>query len=504
MNIRELAPQFTIYVFARDVDRGAGVKVALSRAGYDAYFFEDQLAMVERIQGARPHLVVLATASVRDSLSTLVEGILKASPESRFIFLARKDQFNALTAYGAYGLEDFTADEPEGLEARVVFSADRACERLYLTYQNEALLEQVEKARAAADAARARIKALESESAASAAIPSAPLISIEERVREYLSAGSKEELLQRYLGFSSEAPLVYLKFLPTMKSLVVTHATATGADKLNGVGCQLAPEEARDFANQVALGVVPPSVGKLLAEAFAMKNASLWPLFLSRQLEGVVAFSRDADPQTMASLRDEFSLFSTLYANFAMERRLEALEVQDPVTEVFNRAYFRQKTSDEWSRARRIRQPLSVVKVALDDFYELEQALGEAARDGLLKNLAQLIVKTSRTNDLTCRTGTNEFAMILPHCHRQGAMIRAERLRRFVENSQILENGLKISISLGISEYPSLCSTAEDLDTTSTKALAHIMERGGNRLCLSKAPVDHRPEFEVAVEGGEA
>lgn len=504
MNIRELAPQFTIYVFARDVDRGAGVKVALSRAGYDAYFFEDQLAMVDRIQGARPHLVVLATESVRDSLSALVEGILKASPESRFIFLARKDQFTAISAYGAYGLEDFTVDEPEGLEARVVFSADRACERLYLTYQNEALLEQLEKAKADAEAARARAVALESQAAASAAVKPAPVISIEERVREYMSAGSKEELLQRYLGFSSEAPLVYLKYLPTVKSLVVTHASATSAERLNGVGCQLAAEEARDFASQVALGMVPPSVSKLLSEAFAMNSASLWPLFLHRQLEGVVAFSREVDPRVMAALRDEFSLFSTLYANFAMERRLEALEVQDPITEVFNRAYFRQKTADEWSRARRIRQPLSVVKIALDDFYELEQALGEAARDGLLKNLAQLIVKTSRTNDVTCRTGTNEFALILPHCNRQGAMIRAERLRRFVENSQILENGLKISISLGISEYPSLCSTAEDLDATSTKALSHIIDRGGNRLCLSKAPADHRPEFEVTVEGGEA
>lgn len=502
MNIRDVASQFSVYVFARDINLGAGVKVALSRAGYDAYFFEDQSAMIDRIASARPHFLVVSTASVRESLSSLVESVLNVSPETRFVFLARKDEFATLTAYGEYGLESFTTDEAEGLEARVVFSVDRACERLYLTYQNETLLDRLQEATARATQAEEKLK--HAPSAAPVVTAKSPTVALDARIREYLSAASKEELLQKYMSLSTGAPLIYFKFLPTVKSLVVTHASAAGAESLNGVGCQLTPEEGKDFASQVTHGVVPPTLRKLLIEAFRLDEPILWPLFLGQGLEGVVALPKGLDPETLAGARDEFSLFTTLYANFAMERRLEALEVQDPVTEVFNRAFYQQRSRDEWNRARRIQQPLCVVKIALDDFYELEQALGEAARDGLLKNLAQLIVKTSRTNDITCRVGTNEFALVLPHCSRQGAMVRAERLRRYVESSQILENGLKISISLGISEYPSLCSTAEDLDASSSKALAHIMERGGNRLCLYKAPNDHRPEFDVRVEGGEA
>jgi DNA-binding response OmpR family regulator len=136
VNIRELSSQFSVYVFARDVDRGAGMKVALSGAGYDCFFFEDQTQLLDRIQQNRPHIIVITTMSVRDSLSSLVEAILKISPESRFVFLARKDQFATLAKYGNYGLDDILLDEPEGLDARIIFSVDRACERIYLTFQN--------------------------------------------------------------------------------------------------------------------------------------------------------------------------------------------------------------------------------------------------------------------------------------------------------------------------------------------------------------------------------
>lgn len=488
MNIRELASRFSVYVFARDVDRGAGIKVALSAAGYDAYFFEDQTAMVERVASTRPHIVVLSTNSVRDSLSSLVEEILRASPETRFIFLARKDQFETVSAYGAYGLEDFTADDPEGLSPRVLFSVDRACERLYLGFQNEALLRELEKEKARP----------------APASKTGGGVDLDSRVRSYLGAGSKEEILQKFMEGSSEQRLVYLKYLPTVKSLVVTHATAKDMSALSGLGCQLSSEEGASFAKEVTLGFVPPSLQEMLTQALGSPKVILWPLFLQKQLEGVLALPQGLPEASRKALQGEFSLLSVMYSNFAMERRLEALEVQDPITEVYNRGFYQKKLAEEWSRARRIRQALCVVKIALDDFFELEQALGESARDALLRNLAQLMLKTSRTNDITCRTGLNEFALILPHCNRQGGMIRAERLRRYIENSQVLDNGLKISISLGISEYPTLCSTPEELDASSSKALSHILDRGGNRLCLFKAPPSHRPEFEVPAEGSEA
>lgn len=63
-----------------------------------------------------------------------------------------------------------------------------------------------------------------------------------------------------------------------------------------------------------------------------------------------------------------------------------------------------------------------------------------------------------------------------------------------------MDNGMKVSVSLGVSEYPSLCDSARTLDETATKALLHIVDKGGNKICLYKAPDSHRPEFEVAAD----
>jgi diguanylate cyclase (GGDEF)-like protein len=495
VKIRDHAAKFTVYVYAADIDIGAGIKVALAQAGYDAFFFEDRDTLFNRIQEKVPHIVIFPTSSLKDQLSDFVEKILKLNSEIRMILVAKPKQFGTLAAYNDYGVVDLLNEEMEGLAPRAAFAVDRACEGLYLQYQNEKLLDELNAQKG--QLGQALQEATVSKGAAARMGP--PL---DERIKDYRSSESKEELLRKFMVNMGRVPCVFMKYLPSVRSLVVTHATGFEADRLQGVGCQLTNEEAKDFGTQISLGIVPPSLSALLMQAFQLPQSRLLPIFVGGRPDGLMAYPATLTPEEKDRLQDEFALMSLCYSNLTLEKRVDLLEIQDPVTEIYNRAFYLNRIKEEWTRARRIQQPLCVVKVALDDFFELEQTLGEATRDLLLKNVAQLIHKTSRTNDVTCRSGLNEFAMILPHAHRQGAMIRAERLRRIVESSQMLENGLKISISLGISEYPTLASSAETLDETSSKALAHIMDKGGNRLCLYKAPVDHKPEFEVVVEPG--
>jgi diguanylate cyclase (GGDEF)-like protein len=223
-------------------------------------------------------------------------------------------------------------------------------------------------------------------------------------------------------------------------------------------------------------------------------------LYAHNNLEGVFVYSGEVPAQNTTSLSEEFSLMSLCYANFVLEKRVDTLEVQDYVTELFNRNYYQKILAEEVTRARRLKQPISVVKIALDDIYEIESSMGEAVRDELLKSVAAIIMKTSRTNDVTCRTAANEMAMILPHASKKGAAIRAERLRRIIEGTSFMDNGMKVSISLGVSEYPSLCDSAKTLDETASKALLHITDKGGNKICLYKAPESHKPEFAIPVE----
>jgi diguanylate cyclase (GGDEF)-like protein len=313
-------------------------------------------------------------------------------------------------------------------------------------------------------------------------------------------AQSKEDLLQKFLNNLEHTLCVYFKFLPSVRSFVATHANGIPAASIQGVGCQLESDDMKELGSQLALGLLPERFSSMLVEAFHFNPPKALPLYANNNLEGVFVHSGLLGGTAAEMLGEEFRLFALCYSHFSLEKRVDSLEVKDFVTEVYNRSYYQKALSEEFSRSRRLKQPLSLVKIAIDDFFEIESSLGEAVRDELLRSLATLIAKSSRTNDITCRSGMNEMVLILPHCSKKGAALRAERLRRIVESASFMERGMKVSISLGVSEYPSLCDSAQTLDETATKALAHIADKGGNKICLYKASEKHQPDFEVPAE----
>jgi GGDEF domain-containing protein len=66
-----------------------------------------------------------------------------------------------------------------------------------------------------------------------------------------------------------------------------------------------------------------------------------------------------------------------------------------------------------------------------------------------------------------------------------------------IEGHAFAISDLKITISCGVSEYPSLSTGATDLETSAGKALEFITSRGGNKVCLFKPVTEFKPDFEV-------
>lgn len=496
MNIRDYSSQFTVFVFTTDVDLGASVKVYLSQAGYDAYFFQDTEALEQRLKENPPHIFIFSTVALLGSLNdfvTLVQGI---NDEIKFIAISSTSQFDILAQYNDYGFVDVLSDEKAVLESRTVWSVDRACEKLYLTYQNEQLLDDLNEIKEKMDEVQSSavntLKKAESEKAST--------LSISFHIGDYRSAQSKEDLIQKYLTHIPETLCVFFKFLPSVRSFVATHAKGIPGSDIQGVGVQLESVDLKDLSSQMAVGLLPPRFTEMLVDAFHFNPPKALPLYAQNSLEGIFVYSGSVNSDQLAVINEEFTLLSLCYSNFVLEKKVDSLEVQDFVTELFNRKYYHKSLTDEVSRSRRLKQAVSLVKVSMDDFYEIESSLGETVRDELLKSIATVITKTSRTNDIVCRTAVNEIAMILPHCSKKGASLRAERVRRIIEGTSFLDNGMKVSVSLGVSEYPSLCDSDRTLDETATRALLYIAEKGGNKICLYKASESHRPEFEVEAE----
>ncbi|MBV8516392.1 MAG: diguanylate cyclase [Acidobacteria bacterium] len=110
--------------------------------------------------------------------------------------------------------------------------------------------------------------------------------------------------------------------------------------------------------------------------------------------------------------------------------RLEALSLVDDLTGVANRRFFDRALLDEWKRAERRGDPLSLIMVDLDHFKDVNDSRGHAAGDECLRRVAQHIGGIVRgSGDVVARWGGEEFVILLPGADVSTASAIAERLR---------------------------------------------------------------------------
>lgn len=496
MDIREYSSQFTIYIFTTDVNQGASVKVHLSQAGYDVYFINDPEALELRLKQNAPHILLFSTAALAGALSDFVAYVQAINDEIKFVALASAEQFDNLSQYNSSGFLDVILENALAIEARSVWAVDRACEKIYLNYQNEQLYDDLQKEKNKLSDLENQNKVLslglKSEEAAFSSSQS-----IAYQISSYRSCVSKEEMIQSFLNRIRGTVCIFFKYLPSVRSFVATHANGIEASQIQGVGCQLSKTEVQNLESELAMGTVPSRFHDMLVEAFSLNPPRATPLFGNQEVDGAFVYSGALDAKSISQLNEELALFCLCYTQFVLEKRVDALEVHDKVTELFNLNYFNKSLSEEVVRAKRLKTALALIKISLDNLSEIHRVYGDSVRDELYKDLAMILNKSSRGHDINCRIGYNEFAIILPQCSKKGASIRAERLRRIIETASFLEYGIKISISLGVSEYPSLSGSAKELDESASKALSYISEKGGNKICLYKVAESFRPEFDV-------
>jgi PAS domain S-box-containing protein len=116
-------------------------------------------------------------------------------------------------------------------------------------------------------------------------------------------------------------------------------------------------------------------------------------------------------------------------ANLALRERLRTQSVRDHLTSLFNRRYMEETLERELRRAQRNTVPLSVIMVDVDHFKRFNDDHGHDAGDALLAELGRLLRGHVRVEDVPCRVGGEEFAIVLPGAAAKDALRRAEDLR---------------------------------------------------------------------------
>jgi diguanylate cyclase (GGDEF)-like protein len=164
---------------------------------------------------------------------------------------------------------------------------------------------------------------------------------------------------------------------------------------------------------------------------------------------------------------------------------LERLSTVDALTGLHNRRFLTQRLSDELLRSYREKCSFTVLMADVDEFKKYNDAFGHPAGDEVLKKVANILLGSTRAVDCTARYGGEEFAVLLADTVGEGAIQVAERIRARVAAEEFA--GRKITISIGMAEFPVHGHTAEAVISRADEAL-YAAKRGGRNRIERAAP----------------
>lgn len=136
-----------------------------------------------------------------------------------------------------------------------------------------------------------------------------------------------------------------------------------------------------------------------------------------------------------------------------IENELKRLSEVDSLTGAYNRNKYEEIIEKEIKRAKRHNYPLSAIMFDVDFFKEINDKYGHIIGDEVLKDLVLLITKNIRNDDYLIRWGGEEFLIITPYASSENAYLLAEKMRVITENNYFSSEGVRITLSFGISTF---------------------------------------------------
>jgi len=167
---------------------------------------------------------------------------------------------------------------------------------------------------------------------------------------------------------------------------------------------------------------------------------------------------------------------------------LKRLSITDPLTGLLNRRYLQDRLEEELARSKRYDRHLCVLSMDLDGFKFFNDTYGHLLGDRILKNTADVIMKSVRTMDVVSRYGGDEFIIILPETDLSVATTIAHRLgediRKHVLAGEpaVADSERTITASIGIVAYPRDGTTTTKLLDNADKAMYRAKNAGKNRI----------------------
>ncbi|MBN2628284.1 MAG: GGDEF domain-containing protein [Spirochaetales bacterium] len=163
-------------------------------------------------------------------------------------------------------------------------------------------------------------------------------------------------------------------------------------------------------------------------------------------------------------------------------RELKDASLKDALTGLSNRRYLMDFISHEIAGYRRTGSPLSVLLIDVDHFKKINDSLGHAAGDRVLREIARILSDFSRERDLVVRYGGEEFLIVCPETGEENACLLGQRIRSAIEGTSFPDVPWTVTVTIGIGEITSR-DDGNSLINRADQRL-YMGKRQGRNLCV--------------------
>jgi diguanylate cyclase (GGDEF)-like protein len=241
----------------------------------------------------------------------------------------------------------------------------------------------------------------------------------------------------------------------------------------------------------------PEEPESLIAVPLVVRGETKGALCLSRLGEGTRFSLEEFD------LAKRFGELASLAIDNAETRaRLETEVITDHLTGLHNHRYFQERLGEELRRANRRQATVALLLYDIDDFKRINDCYGHLTGDQVLAGVSTLSREVCRAEDVVCRIGGEEFAVILPGASMEEAEALAERLRRRIAASSFQAAG-RVTVSVGVAIAPDHAASPRDLIACADVALLDAKAQGKDGVRVFRPEDPARRRSRRATDRGE-